>query len=50
MRVRNSDPIENRIAKARGKKPANVAIAGKLTGRIRACFRKGKTYAVGTYA
>ena len=39
-----------RIAKSRGKKRAIVAIARKLIGRIRACFRTGKEYAVGTYA
>ena len=39
-----------RIAKTSGKKRAIVAIARKLIGRIRACFRTGKTYAVGTYA
>jgi hypothetical protein len=39
-----------RIAKTRGKKRAIVAIARKLIGRIRACFRTGNTYAVGTYA
>jgi hypothetical protein len=27
-----------------------VAIARRLTGRMRACFRQGTTYAVGTYA
>lgn len=39
-----------RIAKSRGKKRAIVGIARKLIGRIRACFRTGKEYAVGTYA
>ena len=39
-----------RIAATRGKKRAIVAIARRLTGRIRACFRQGTTYAVGTYA
>jgi transposase len=39
-----------RIAKTSGKKRAIVAIARKLIGRIRACFKTGKTYAVGTYA
>lgn len=39
-----------RIAKTRGKKRAIVAIARKLIGRIRACCRTGKIYAVGTYA
>jgi len=38
-----------RIAKTSGKKRAIVAIARKIIGRIRACFRTGKTYAVGTY-
>lgn len=40
----------NRIAKTCGKKRAIVAIARKLIGRIRACFRTGTEYAVGTYA
>lgn len=40
----------DRIAATRGKKRAIVAIARRLTGRIRACFRQGTTYAVGTYA
>src|SRR5712691_7058470 len=40
----------DRIAATRGKKRAMVAIARRLTGRIRACFRQGTTYAVGTYA
>jgi len=40
----------DRIAKASGKKRAIVAIARKLIGRIRACFRTEKEYAVGTYA
>ncbi|MEI8028123.1 MAG: hypothetical protein WCI18_17375, partial [Pseudomonadota bacterium] len=39
-----------RIAKTSGKKRAIVTIARKIIGRIRACFRTGKTYAVGTYA
>ena len=39
-----------RIAATRGKKRALVAIARRLTGRMRACFRQGTTYAVGTYA
>lgn len=39
----------DRIAATRGKKRAIVAIARRLTGRIRACFRQGTTYAVGTY-
>jgi transposase len=34
----------NRIALKRGKKRAIVAIARKLIGRIRACFRKGVSY------
>src|SRR6266853_5818801 len=42
--------IFDRIAATRGKKRAMVAIARRLTGRIRACFRQGTTYAVGTYA
>jgi len=36
-----------RIAATRGKKRAMVAIARRLTGRIRACFRQGTTSAVG---
>jgi transposase len=40
----------DRRAATRGKKRAIVAIARRLTGRIRACFRQGTTYAVGTYA
>jgi hypothetical protein len=40
----------DRIAATRGKQRAIVAIARRLTGRIRACFRQGTTYAVGTYA
>jgi transposase len=39
-----------RIAATRGKKRAIGAMARRLTGRIRACFRQGTTYAVGTYA
>jgi transposase len=39
-----------RIAATRGKKRAIVAIARRLTGRMRACFRQGTTDAVGTYA
>ncbi len=39
-----------RIAATRGKQRAIVAIARRLTGRMRACFRQGTTYAVGTYA
>jgi transposase len=42
--------IFERIAATRGKKRAIVAIARRLTGRIRACFRHGTTYAVGTAA
>jgi transposase len=42
--------IFDKIAATRGKKRAMVAIARRLTGRIRACFRQGTTYAVGTYA
>jgi len=42
--------IFDRIAATRGKKRAIVAMARRLTGRIRACFRQGTTYAVGTYA
>ena len=42
--------IFDRIAATRGKKRAIVAIARRLTGRIRARFRQGTTYAVGTYA
>jgi len=41
--------IFDRIAATRGKKRAIVAIARRLTGRIRACFRQGTTYAVETY-
>jgi transposase len=37
-----------RIAATRGKQRAIVAIARRLIGRIRACFRHGTTYAVGT--
>jgi transposase len=37
----------NRIALRRGKKRAVVAIARKLIGRIRACFRKVMTYELG---
>jgi transposase len=39
-----------RSAATRGKKRAMVAIARRLTGRIRACFRQGTTDAVGTDA
>jgi transposase len=42
--------IFDRRATTRGKKRAIVAMARRLTGRIRACFRQGTTYAVGTYA
>ncbi|MDQ3230715.1 MAG: IS110 family transposase [Pseudobdellovibrionaceae bacterium] len=42
--------IFNRIAATRGKKRAIVAIARRLIGRIRACFRTGTLYAVGTPA
>ena len=42
--------IFDRIAATRGKKRAIVAIARRLTGRIRACCRQGTTYAIGTYA
>ncbi len=42
--------IFERIAKTRGKKRAIVAVARRLIGRIRACFRNGTIYAVGTYA
>jgi transposase len=41
--------IFDRIAATRGKKRAIVAIARRLTSRMRACFRQGTTYAVGTY-
>jgi transposase len=37
-----------RIAATRGKQRAIVAMARRLIGRIRACFRHGTTYAVGT--
>lgn len=37
----------SRIALKRGKKRAIVAIARKLVGRIRACFRKGVPYELG---
>lgn len=40
----------DRIAKTRGKKRAIVAIARKLVGRIRACFRYNQTYQLGVYA
>ena len=42
--------IFDRIAATRGKKRAIVAIARRLTGRMRACFRQGTTDAVGTDA
>src|SRR5215813_114810 len=46
------DPILHamfeRIAATRGKQRAIVALARRLIGRIRACFRHGTTYAVGT--
>ncbi len=42
--------IFNRIAATRGKKRAIVAIARRLIGRIRACFRTGTMYTVGTPA
>src|SRR5262249_11834499 len=37
-----------RIAATRGNRRAIVAMARRLTGRIRACFRHGSMYAVGT--
>ena len=36
------------IAATRGKQRAMVAMARRLMGRIRACFRHGTIYAVGT--
>ena len=42
--------IFERIAKTRGKKRAIVAIARKLIGRIRACFRQGCLYQMGVLA
>ena len=42
--------ICERIAATRGKKRAIVAIARRLVGRMRACFRQGTRYAVGTFA
>src|SRR5215467_12965332 len=36
--------ISDRIAATQGKKRAMVALARRLTGRIRACFRQGTTY------
>jgi len=44
------EEVFNRIAKTRGKKRAIVAIARKIIGRIRACFRLGCLYQVGVYA
>jgi len=38
----------DRIAATRGKQRAIVAIACRLLGRLRACFRHGTTDAVGT--
>ena len=40
--------VFDRIAATRGKQRAIVAIARRLIGRIRACFRHGTLYAVGT--
>ena len=40
----------DRSAATRGTQRALVAIARRLTGRMRACFRQGTTYAVGTSA
>lgn len=42
--------IFQRIAKTRGKKRAIVAVARKLIGRIRACFRQGCVYQMGILA
>jgi transposase len=42
--------IFDRLAATRGTKRAIVAIARRLIGRIRACFRQETPYAVGTYA
>jgi transposase len=42
--------IFERIAATRDKQRAIVAIARRLVGRIRACFRQGTIYAVGTAA
>lgn len=39
-----------RIAKTRGKKRAIVAIARKLIGRMRACFKQGGAYQIGVLA
>jgi transposase len=41
--------VFDRIASTRGSKRAIVAIARKLIGRIRACFRTGAQYAIETY-
>jgi hypothetical protein len=38
----------DRLAATRGKQRALVALARRLMGRIRACFRHGTTDAVGT--
>jgi len=40
--------ICDRMAATRGKQRASVAMARRLMGRIRACFRHGTLYAVGT--
>ena len=40
--------VFDRIAATRGKQRAMVAMARRLIGRIRACFRHGTLYAVGT--
>jgi|SRR3990167_3259729 len=42
--------IFERIAQTRGKKRAIIAIARKLIGRIRACFRQGCVYQLGVVA
>lgn len=42
--------IFNRIAKTRGKKRAIVAIARKIAGRIRSCFRQNCLYQIGVCA
>ena len=42
--------ICDRLAAPRGQQRAIGAIARRLTGRLRACFRQGTTYAVGTSA
>lgn len=44
------EEIFNRIAKTRGKKRAIVAIARKIIGRIRSCFRQNCVYQVGVFA